>query len=340
MATVTRAVYNLALVGFGNVGKTFVSLLDRKRAELGTRYNLDFLISGIASRKLGWLVNPTGFEPDQVLEGDFSGALKVDSLRSWILASRPDAVFETTSLNPQTGQPAIEHLRCALEFGAHAISANKGPVVHGYEELTTLAKQMHRKFYFESSVMDGAPVFNLFRECLPTIELRGFRGILNSTTNVILERMEQGQSFEDAVRHCQEIGVAESDPSNDIDGWDAAVKVAALATVLMGHPMKPDQVERGGIGEITAEQIAAAHTDGKRYKVVCSAKRDGERLRARVAPELLPLTDPLAQVSGTSSLISFETDVLPELAIHEINPGLDAVAFGLLTDFLRAVKES
>jgi len=340
MATVTRAVYNLALIGFGNVGKTFVSLLERKRAELGTSHNLDILISGIASRRLGWLVNPTGFDPARVVAGDFADAIKVDSLRNWILESRPDAVFETTSLNAQTGQPAIEHLRCALEFGAHAISANKGPVVYGYEELSALAKRMHRKFYFESSVMDGAPVFNLFRECLPTIELRGFRGILNSTTNVILERMEQGQSFEEAVRHCQEIGVAETDPSNDIDGWDAAVKVAALATVLMQHPVKPDNVERGGIREITAQQIASAEKDGKRYKVVCSAKREGERLRARVSPELLPLTDPLAQVSGTSSLISFETDVLPELAIHEINPGLDAVAYGLLTDFLRAVKES
>ena len=152
--------------------------------------------------------------------------------------------------------------------------------------------------------------------------------------------MEHGQSFDEAVRYCQEIGVAETDPSNDIDGWDAAVKVAALARVLMKAPLEPDQVERGGIREITAEQIAAARTAGRRYKVVCSAKREGARLRARVLPEALPLTDPLAQVGGTSSLIAFETDVLPELAIHEINPGLEAAAYGLLTDFLRAVKES
>ena len=335
----TRRTYNLALIGFGNVGRTFVSLLTRKREQIASEHSLDFLITGIATRTLGWLVNPAGFDPARVAEGDFSSATKADSLRHWMVDARPDAVFETTALNPQTGQPAIEHLRCALEHGAHAISANKGPVVHGYEELTALAKQMHRHFYFESSVMDGVPVFNLFRECLPVIELRSFRGILNSTTNVILEAMEQGQSFDDAVRYTQQIGVAESDPSNDIEGWDAAVKVAALTTVLMRRPLKPDAVERTGIGGITQQQIESARNDGRRYKLVCSATLVSGRVLARVAPESLPMSDPLAQVAGTSSLISFETDMFPGLAIHEINPGLDAVAYGLLTDFLRAVKE-
>lgn len=335
----TRCVYNLALIGFGNVGRTFVSLLDRKRPVLNLDRNRDFIITGIASRRLGWLVNPAGFQSERVLAGDFSDAIALESLREFLVEARPDAVFETTSLNPHTGEPAIQHLRSALEHGAHAISANKGPVVHAYRELTELAARMHRKFYFESSVMDGAPVFNLFRECLPGIELRGFRGILNSTTNVILEAMERGDSFDDAVRHCQEIGVAETDPSNDIDGWDAAVKVAALATVLMQTPIPLDQVERQSIRTIAADQLRSAQTAGKRIKVVCSAERHAGSIRARVAPEALPLTDPLAQVAGTSSLVSFQTDMLPELAIHEINPGLDAVAYGLLTDFLRAVKE-
>lgn len=331
--------YNLCLIGFGNVGRKFVSLLERKRERLAREHGFDFLVTGIASRTLGWLAKPEGFELVQLLSEDFQNAGSADSLRHWMVEGRPDAVFETTSLNPHSGQPAIEHLRSALEHGAHAISANKGPVVHAYEELTALAAKMHRKFYFESSVMDGAPIFNLFRECLPAIEVRGFRGILNSTTNVILEAMEQGHSFGEAVGYTQQIGVAESDPSNDIDGWDAAVKVAALATVLMRRPLKPDQVERAGIRAITTAQIDAAQIEGRRYKVVCSAKLHEDGVVARVAPEPLPLSDPLAQVTGTSSLISFETDMFPELAIHEVNPGLDAVAYGLLTDFLRAVKE-
>lgn len=331
--------YNLCLIGFGNVGRTFVSLLDRKRDHLVQEHSFSFLITGVATRKLGWRVKPEGFELAQLLSGDFQNAGSADSLRHWMVEARPDAVFETTSLSPHSGQPAIEHLRSALEYGAHAISANKGPVVYAYEELTALAAKMHRKFYFESSVMDGVPIFNLFRECLPAIELRGFRGILNSTTNVILEAMEQGQSFDDAVRYTQQIGVAENDASNDIDGWDAAVKVAALATVLMRRPLKPNQVERTGIRAITTAQIDAARIAGRRYKLVCTAKLHEDRAVARVAPEPLPLSDPLTQVTGTSSLISFATDMFPELAIHEINPGLEAVAYGLLTDFLRAVKE-
>lgn len=334
-----RRICNLGLIGFGNVGRTFVALLERKRDVLSREHNLKFRITGIATRTLGWLVCANGFAPDRVLHGDFATAERSDSLRHWMVDARPDVVFETTSLNPHTGQPAIDHLRSALEHGAHAISANKGPVVHAYNELQDLARKMHRSFYFESAVMDGAPIFNLFRECLPTIELRGFRGILNSTTNVILEAMEQGQDLDWAVRYTQQIGVAESDPSNDIDGWDAAVKVAALVTVLMRHPLKPAEVERTGIRGIGKEQIDAARSNGCRYKLVCSASREGDRIVARVAPEPLPPGDPLAQVAGTSSVVSFETDMFPAIAIHEVNPGLDAVAYGLLSDFLRALKE-
>jgi homoserine dehydrogenase len=331
--------YNLALIGFGNVGRTFVSLLSNKREQLQRDHHCNFRFTAVATRSLGWLINPAGFSPAHLLDGNFAGSQSVDGLQTWLEKAKPDAVFETTSLNPHTGQPAIEHLRAALEHGAHAISANKGPVVFAYDELSALADKMQRRFYFESSVMDGAPIFNLFRDCLPAIELRSFRGILNSTTNVILEAMEAGQSFEDAVRHTQAIGVAESDPANDIDGWDAAVKVAALATVLMRKPLRPGDVERRGIRDLTKPQIEAARKDGRRYKVICSARIEGGRIIGRVAPEALPLSDPLAQVAGTSSVISFETDIFPALAIHEINPGLEAVAYGLLTDFLRAVKE-
>ena len=142
-------------------------------------------------------------------------------------------MFESTPVNYATGQPAVDYLRAALEHGMHAVSANKGPVVHAYRELTALARSKGVNYYFESAVMDGAPIFSLFRETLPAVSLRGFRGILNSTTNLILTRMEAGESFDQAVAYAQSIGIAETDPSGDVDGWDAAVKVAALATVLM-----------------------------------------------------------------------------------------------------------
>ncbi len=254
---------------------------------------------------------------------------------------RADALFETSSLNAKTGRPAIDYLRAALESDAHAITANKGPVVYAYRELTALATSVGKRFLFESAVMDGVPVFSLFRETMPAVEVRGFRGVLNSTTNVILEAMESGLPLEDAVRKAQQLGVAESDPTDDIEGVDAAVKVVALANVLMTAELKIDDVPRQGIRDITRQQLREARENGEAWKLVCSARRlaDG-KVSAAVRPEKLALSDPLAQVKGTSSVISFETDVLPQLILTEQDPGLETTAYGLLADFLTAIRSS
>jgi homoserine dehydrogenase len=251
-----------------------------------------------------------------------------------------DILFEATSLSPRDGQPAIDHIRAALEAGAHAITANKGPIVHAYEELSSLAVAKGRRFLFESTVMDGVPIFALFRDNLPLVDLNGFRGILNSTTNVILSGMEEGLSFNESLARAQQIGVAETDPSNDVDGWDAAVKVAALIRVLMRVPVRLDDIHREGIGKLRGEAVRAARAEGKPYKLVCRARRTHQGVTATVRPEQVPLSDPLARVAGTSSIIYFETDIFPGLAITENTPGLEATAYGMLADFVRAVSET
>jgi homoserine dehydrogenase len=248
-----------------------------------------------------------------------------------------DVLFENTPVNHQNGQPAVEHLHTALECGMHAITANKGAVVHAYQELTELARAKGKKFYFESTVMDGAPIFSLFRSALPGVKLTSFRGILNSTTNLILTRMESGESFGDAVKYAQSAGLAETDPSADVDGLDAAIKVAALITVLMDTPFKPAQVEVTGIRAITPEMVKTAKAQGKRWKLVCTAERSGAAVRARVAPELVPASSPLYSVEGSSSAVEFKTDTLSSLSIVEGNPGPDTTAYGLLADFINAV---
>jgi homoserine dehydrogenase len=332
--------FNLCIVGFGNVGRTFVALLQRKRQELAARYEISCRITGVASRRLGWLVAPEGFTPQKLLAADFSEAQPAADIREWLRLGAADALFETSSLNAATGQPAVDYLRAALEMGAHAISANKGPVVHAYQELTELAAEMHRRFLFESAVMDGVPIFSLFREAMLAVEIRGFRGVLNSTTNVILEGMESGMDFDEAVRKSQELGVAESDPTDDIEGVDAAVKVVALANVLMGARLKIDDVRRQGIRRIGVEQLRNARDNGEVWKLVCVARRTADGgIDAAVQPERLKLADPLAQVHGTSSVISFETDVLPQLIITEQDPGLETTAYGLLADFLTAIRK-
>ena len=186
--------------------------------------------------------------------------------------------------------------------------------------------------------MDGAPIFSLFRQALPAAELRAFSGILNSTTNLILGRMEAGESLEDAISYAQSIGIAETDPSGDVDGWDAAVKVAALVTVLMGLPLLPEQVERQGIRAITPAQVAAARAQGQRWKLVCTARRTGDQVFARVAPQPVGPESPLFGVEGTSSIVTFETDVLSQLSIVEGNPGPETTAYGLLADFINAAR--
>lgn len=321
-------------------------LLEDRAAELRDRCGIAFRITGIASRRLGWIANPEGIRSRERALSEVEGAPaddlpkpdpKVNNVRSWLAAARADVLFEATSLNVETGQPAVDHIRAALNHGAHAITANKGPIVHAYRELRDLAASKGKRFLFESTVMDGVPIFSLFDQ-LPAIHLQGFHGILNSTTNVILDQMEQGLSFDDALKKAQLLGVAETDATHDIDGWDAAVKTAALINVLMDIPIRLDQIAREGIRDLTSSGVRNAKRDGWPFKLVCRARRTANGVEASVRPEKVRVSEPMARISGTSSYVYFETDIFPGLAITEENPGLYATAYGLLADFVRAVK--
>ncbi|MGA8490498.1 MAG: homoserine dehydrogenase [Terriglobales bacterium] len=327
------------------MNQALLRLLQKKDRELRER-GIGWRVTGVATRRIGWIADPDGLNVQVLLGDQFAatqsraGVPAPHDVRTWLRLAKADVLFEATSLSPRDGQPAIDHIRAALEMGAHAITANKGPIVHAYEELNSFAIAHGRKFLSESTVMDGVPIFSLFRDNLPCIYLRGFRGILNSTTNVILSGVEEGLNFEESLVRAQELGVAETDASNDIDGWDAAVKVAALIRVLMDSPILLEEIQREGIGKLTGEAVRAARAEGKPYKLVCRAQRTDRGVTASVGPEQVLLSDPLAWVAGTSSIVYFETDIFPGLAITENNPGLDATAYGLLADFVRAVRET
>ena len=296
-------------------------------------------LAGVATRRNGWVADADGLNPIAILNGHFPSSTgpQPQNFREWLERSRADVLFETSSLDAQTGQPAVDHIRTALELGSHAITANKGPIVHAFPELAALAQQVKKQFLYEATVMDGTPIFSVFPMGLPATELRGFTGVLNSTTNVVLTEVEKGRSFAEAIRRAQTLGVAETDPTADLDGWDAAVKVAALAIVLMGVPVKLEQIQRTGIRELSEEKIRSCRAAGMRYKLVCRAERRGEGVDCSVKPELLLAGDPLANLEGTSSAIRFDLDVFG-LSIVEHNPGIDATGYGLLADFVRAVK--
>jgi homoserine dehydrogenase len=344
--------YNLALIGFGNVARAFVRLLERKRGLLQSQYGITYSITGIATGGHGFAADPNGLDVKKALDlVESKQSISVlnnyhlpitDSL-SVIQHSSAHVMFENSPVDHLSGQPALDHVRAALEAGQHVVTANKGTVVHGYRELTALAKSKGRKFLFEATVLGGAPVFSVFRETFPLAELHSFKGILNATTNLILSRMENSETFEEAVKYCQSIGIAETDPSADVDGWDAAIKVAALVTVLMDVSLKPQDVGRKGIREITPGMIEQAKGSGKRYKLVCSAERVGEKVKARVAPELVDSSSPLYGMMNSSTGVAFRTDILPDYSItvterEGMQGGPVETAYGLFADFVSLAK--
>ena len=338
--------YKLCFIGFGNVARSLVRLLERKSGQLGSKYGITYSVTGIATGSHGFAVNPNGLDINNALElveskqsiAPISNSPVSTSL-SVIQHSQADVMFENSPVNYETGQPAIDHVRAALNAGMHAITANKGTVVHAYRELTALAESIGRKFLFEAITLGGSPLFSTFRENMPLAELILFKGIINATTNIILSRMEEGESFEDAVKYCQSVGVAETDPSGDVDGWDASIKVAALATVLMDTPLKPQDVERKGIREITAEMVNQAKGEKKRWKLVASAEKVGNHVKARVAPELVNSSSPLYGMMGSSTGLTFRTDVLPDYSVtiserEGMKGGPEETAYGLFADFV------
>ena len=338
--------YRFCLVGFGNVGLAFARLLVKKRQELAERYGLSVTVTGIITGSHGAAIDPEGIDLQAALaavEGkqglhQLSAQKAPNETNTFITACPADFMFETSPVAPKTGQPAISHIQTALKHGMHVVTANKGPVVHGYTDLTTLAEREGLKFMFESAVMDGAPIFALFRQPLVGANLISFKGILNSCTNLLLEKMGAGQTLDEAIAYGRSIGITETDPSNDVDGWDAAIKVAALVTVLMGAPLTPQEVDRTGIRGITPEMIAEAKTAGERWKLVCSAAFVDGHILARVAPERVGPGSPLYSVNGTSSYCQFKLDVLPGLGILESDPGPETTAYGLLADFLNILE--
>ncbi len=342
--------YKLALIGFGNVARSLAKLLIRKQDLLKSKYDVTFSFTGISTGSHGYAVNPNGLDIQKALELVESkqsisalSVLEVNSSLDVINNSQADVIFENSPVNTQTGQPALDHIRSALKLGMHAITANKGPVVHGYGELTVLAASMGKMFRHESTVLGGAPVFSVMREAFPLAELESFKGIFNATTNVILSLMENGEAYDDAVKYAQSIGLAETDPTNDVDGWDAAIKVAALVTVLWDTPMTPQQVNPTGIRGITPEMIARAKADGKRYKLVCSAEKVGNKIEASVSPQLVDSTSPLYGMMNSSTGITFRTDTILDYSIVlSEKPGMKGgpveTAYGLFADFVNIVK--
>ena len=340
---------SLVLIGFGNVARRFIRLL----GETAERLDFTWKVVGISTRHHGSAVDADGVDTHRALHivEQMQSLDRLDpapAQRSGIDVIRQVAdrcedeaedgrlvCVETTVLDIERGEPAVSHVRAALEAQAHVVTANKGPAAFAYHELEALQQSVDRRFLFEGAVMDGVPVFNLVRETLPAITITGFRGVINTTCNFILSELERGQEFDEALAKMQRQGIAEADPTLDIDGWDAAAKTAALVNVLMGGVITPHQVSRSGIREISMATVRETLARNQCVRLVASASRQGGKVKARVEAERLDWQDPLAHVTDLQNALYLQTDLLGEIGIVQRSGDLTQTAYALLSDLSR-----
>jgi homoserine dehydrogenase len=336
---------NFAFIGFGHVGRAFARLLIDRRKWLLKEYGLEWKVTGIATKGHGMAIDHSGLPIRKMLGSwkhhsnleNFHDGPICDSPTDFIRQCGADVLFEMSVLD-LSGEPAATYIKEALGAGLHVITTNKGPVATHFRQLTGLARLRGVQFLYEGTVMDGAPVFNMLRQTLPATRIRSLRGILNSTTNHILTQMEQGTSFESALDYAKNAGIAEADPSLDLDGWDSAAKLSILIQAMMGGRLKPKEIERSSITEETGRIVRAAIRRDRRLRLVARAYRQGGRVIGKVELQELEIFDPLAAIRGLSNILILNTDTMRELAIVENNPSVDQTAFALFSDLISLLQ--
>lgn len=339
-------ILRLALIGFGNVSQELARLLRDKRDWLIRSKGLDVEVHLICTRSKGSLSSKKPIDLEKALglmkkEGTLkSYGPEVTDLKPEELLSKSDAdvMVELSTLNIESGQPARNHIRAAMENGMDVITANKGPVAFAYGELRNMARSRGVHFRFEGTVMDGTPIFSLVERTLPGCTVLGLTGILNSTSNFVLTQMSSGITMDDAIREAQRRGFAESDPSLDIDGWDAAAKITALANVLMDAQATPKDVQRTGIRSMMEEDIREAASKGKKIRMIASARPTADGVKLTVTNELIGPDHLFWSVDGTSSALTIKTDLMGDLTVIESDPSVTQTAYAVFSDMLLIVE--
>lgn len=335
--------FKIGFIGFGTVGQGLTEILLEKKDILARRFDFHYSVVAVSDILKGSVYDENGLDMKKILEfvkkgkklDEYpSGVKGMDALET-IKNTNANTIIEVTYTNIKTGEPALTHIRTALQNGKHVVSTNKGPVVKQSLNLLELASKNKVHYGFEGVVLAGTPAINLFEYCLAGNHISGFKGILNGTTNYILTRMEEGMSYNEALKKAQELGYAEADPTGDVEGFDALGKVVILTNVVLGKNITWEDVERKGITQITEEDIKEAKAEGKRWKLIGRAEiqRDNS-VKARVWPEKLPLSDPLAGVMGATNALTYYTDELGPVTIVGPGAGRRETGFALLIDLL------
>lgn len=337
----------LTLIGFGVVGQGFVELLANKQQYLKQHYGTWLTLVGVANARHGFIYRADGLDLPLLLQLARDGHPLTEHpiVQHWhstldgLHSTVADILIEASPTNLRDAQPALSHIRAALSNKMHVVTANKGPGALVAHELFALALQHGVQFRMESAVMAGTPVISTIREGMMGAKITSLRGILNGTTNYILSAMASGRDYAEVLADAQAQGYAETDPSADVEGYDAVAKTMILAALVFNQPLRVEQVERQGITTVTREQIQTATDAGKRIKLIASLRQSpgSDELIASVKPLALPLSDPLARVDGAMNAISIQADTLSEVTIIGPGAGRMETSQGLLADVLACI---
>ncbi len=307
---------NASLVGMGHVGRNVLRLLEEKRDRLRTEYGLDFRVI-LAADSSGVAVNTEGFDVAELHRTKELGG-HMDELPGFLPNRSPadalaichcNLLFEASPVNLRTGEPGLSATRAMLARGAHVVLANKAPLVLAFHDLHHLARSNGAQLAFSATVCGALPVINILQRDFIAAEIRSLRGIFNSTSNFILGEMEAGRAYADALAEAQQRGLAETDPSLDVDGWDTANKLVIIANAALGVAVRLEDVAVTGMRQVTAAQLAAARAEGKTIKLVATAQRAAGKYRLTVAPETVALDDFLGSCASWEMGIEVQSDI-------------------------------
>jgi len=341
----------LALTGFGNVGQGVATLLRDHGDEYRADHGVNLILTGVADRG-GAAIAPAGLDPESLVRakqadgtvaGHACGETELAGAR-FLDRSEADVLLETASTNYQDGEPGWSYIRGALQRDMHIVLASKGALVLHYAEIMAQAREREVGVRFGGTVGAPLPVLEISDRVLIGARITSLAGILNGTTNQILTAMARGASYEEGVRQAQEIGIAETDPTLDVDGWDAAAKAVIVANAVLGGNLQLSDAQRTGIRGVTARELEEAGRHGETIKLVARVWVDGLRVRAEVKPERQPVNSFFGRIDGANMGVSFRTDPLGDLniSIEESGSGVSggiSTALTVLRDVVNLARQ-
>jgi len=333
----------LCILGFGHVTQRFCEMVRDREGVLARDHGVRFVVTAVGTGSHGSWLDGAGRTPAEVLARFRSGGDRfADNERSGVelmVASGADVLIESTPLT-HGGELAVAHVEAAFDAGCDVVTVNKGPIAWAYRRLRDRALRESLLMRHEGVTMDGCPVYNLAEFCLPGDRVLGFRGVLNSTTNYVLDAMGEGASVDEAVVEAIEAGIAETDPSYDLEGHDTAAKVAALSNVLLDADITPNDVPRDSLVGLTQNDVAKVLSYGRRLRLVAEAQRDDDGgVNAQVSLVPVRSQDPMYWISGTSSCLILETELAGTIEIVERDGLLTQTAYAVYADLLTICQE-